>query len=92
MLVSLSETKKKPFTWKLSARGQEKGVVDGIGSTTKSLVRRRMLRKDGGTNVVDTKSFAQLARKLTTNINVVYIPQEQMKAYTPSGSFQNVPQ
>ena len=77
MLVTLSK-KKKPFTWKFSAQDHGKEMVDGFGGTLKSLVSCYTLSKNGGTNVVDAKSFIQLASKLTANINVVYILEERI--------------
>lgn len=39
---------------------------------------------------MDAKSFVLLESNLTTNVNVVYIPEENIKAYAASGSFETV--
>ena len=83
------------MVWKFSARGHGKGVPDGIGGTIKSLVRRRVLSKDRSLKrvvVTDAKSFAELADTLSSTINVIYVPEDCIRAYAKAEAFfANVP-
>lgn len=66
----------KPLTWKFFETSHGKGVVDGIGGNAKSVVRKRMLTKDGSVRVNSALDFIKIAEKLISQTKMIHMDKE----------------
>ena len=88
-LVSMLCAKLKgKVSWKYFATSHGKGVVDGIGGSAKSLVRKRVMSKGENAVVVQTSmDFYQVAKDNMKEVTVLHISEteifEFVNAYKP---------
>ena len=74
--------------WNFFATSHGKGAVDGIDSTVKRLIWRRVRSK--GTTPVNAAAYAELAKELNTQITIINISSENVAAkYLFKGKLAN---
>ena len=73
-LQELSELYGKEFAWKFFATSHGKGVVDGVGGSLKSYVRRRVLSPGENAPIVDNAVSFFNAVKHNAKTTVIHIP------------------
>ena len=77
-LEKLSVTFGKKFVWKFSATAHGKGLVDDAGGNVKQLVQQKCMSKGKDRVVVqDAFTFADEAKKLMKETEVIYIIAEE---------------
>jgi hypothetical protein len=78
------------FSWKFSARGHGKGVVDGVGGNVKSIVRKRVVSKNPRfqVHIHDAKSFAQVASRYCVRTQVIFISKAKIEEFKQSNPFK----
>ena len=76
LLQYLSDKFKKPFIWKYFATSHGKGIIDGVGGRTKSLVRQAVMSKADDAPIVQTsEDFFNVLTKLLHKTNIIHVPQ-----------------
>ncbi|GFS25427.1 (S)-beta-bisabolene synthase [Elysia marginata] len=70
------ETDLSEVDWTFFGTAHGKGPIDGVGGTVKRAVWRRILRRQVVIN--HAKDFADVAATACPNINVIFVPQEEV--------------
>ena len=80
----------KRFVWKFSARSHGEGVVDGVSGNVKQLVRQKTMSEGKDRVVVqDTFIFANEAKKLMKETEVIYVSTEEILQFSPDNLFED---
>ena len=79
--------------WQYFATSHGKGVVDGIGGSAKSSVRRAVMSKGGNCVVQSSKDFAEVARYSLPNVTVLHVDSGEIEQFKEMFcKWENVPQ
>jgi hypothetical protein len=91
LLQELSRVHGIDFSWKFSARGHGKGVVDAVGGNVKSVVRKRVVAKNPlfRPSVQDAASFATVASRYCDRTQVVHISEEEIMEFKNANPFDS---
>ena len=95
ILELLVKAHKKTFTWKFSATGHGKGVVDGVGGAVKGIVRTKSLAKIPACRmqIRDVESFVKLAKQHCQATDIFLVTEDDVDSYRRAvGKFSNVRQ
>ena len=86
----LSVTFGKKYVCKFSAISHGKGVVDGVDGNVKQLVRQKTKSRGKDRVVVqDTFTFANEAKKLTKETEVIYVSTEEVLQFSQDNPFED---
>ena len=83
ILERLSKQHGNQFSWKFSATGHGKGVVDGVGGSVKAAVRTRTLVKNPlfRASVNNAESFANVAKKYCEATTIILSAEKDVSDY-----------
>ena len=76
------------MSWKCFATSHGKGVVDGIGGRSKSLVRQAVMSKANSIRpiVQSAQDFAKEATKLMPSTTILYVSEAEIPIFTEKTS------
>ena len=84
LLYDLSIKLKRPVSWKYFATGHGKGVVDGIGGSTKARVKEQVIGKGKGKTPIKVENFNdffELSAKTLPKITYLRVSKEEVEEY-----------